>query len=189
MGETPTPPPGPKLGKWVASAKEGISDSLSSGESFWEEVWRVENLDTKRCHNLPRVTKTLSGFYPYPLVLHVLVLGVASSWKYLQLSAKGFYGSRKVLPMPPYPGQTAWVGGHMSPESTFKMMKGDDGSFPQLLCPHIDPSKLCIFSTVYTCPQRDWAIAVHACSFMHPSLVSSCLSHVPTLSASWHWGC
>lgn len=73
MVETSTPPPGPKLGKWVASAKEGIRDSPSSGESFWEEVWRVEGLDTKRFHNLPRVTKTLSGFYPYPLVLHVLV--------------------------------------------------------------------------------------------------------------------
>lgn len=36
----------------------------------------------------------------------------------------------------------------MSPESTFKMMKGDDGSFPQLLCPQRDTSKLCIFYTV-----------------------------------------
>ena len=60
---------------------------------------------------------------------------------------------------------------------------------PQLLCPQIDPSKLCILYTVSARPQRDWAIVVHAYSFVHPSLVSSFLSHVPTLLASWHWGC
>ena len=54
----------------------------------------------------------------------------------------------------------------MSPESTFKMMKGDDGSFPQLLCPQRDPSKLCIFYTVieglsYSC----------SCLFMHAPFI------------------
>lgn len=130
LGETSTPPPGPKLGKWVASAKEGISDSLSSGESFWEEVWRVEGLNTKRCHNLPRLQDTI----------RVLPISLGPSYSsicqwlppqstYSSLP-KVFYGSRKVLPLPPYPGQTAWVGGLMSPESTFKVMKGDDGYMP-----------------------------------------------------------
>ena len=59
---------------------------------------------------------------------------------------------------------------------------------PQLLCPQIDPSKLCILYTVSARPQRDWAIVVHSYSFVHPSLVSSFLSHVPTLLASSHSG-
>lgn len=103
------PPLCPMLGTQAASPREDISNSLSSRKSLQGDMQEVEDLDKKRCHELPKVTKQgtirILLIYLFMQVSNICYSLQLFYCKYLRLSAKHFLWLQECAPHP-HPGPT-----------------------------------------------------------------------------------